>query len=734
MKPIYLDYNATTPVDQEVAEAMHPFITEFFGNPSSAHSYGIKTKTAIENARRQVAGMLNCEPSEIVFTSGGTESNNYAIKGIAYRYRKKGNHIITSTVEHPAVFEVCRYLERSGFEVTYLPVDEYGQVNIESIKSAITDSTILITIMHANNEVGTIQPIADISKIAKEKNILLHTDAAQSAGKIETRVDQLGVDLLSIAGHKLYAPKGVGALYIRNGVSLEKLMHGADHEQNMRAGTENVMEIVGLGRACELAMNNLNEYMAHYKKTKDYLYSLLKKSIPDLRLNGHPEKCLPNTLSISFPGIEANTLIFRLENVAVSAGAACHAESIDVSEVLKAMKVPVEYAMGTIRLSTGRETTMDEIKEASDDIINTVISLMPEKEKYSRNTTKNIEKIKLTHFTHGLGCACKIQPQNLEKILGSISVFTDPMVLVGTETGDDACVYSINKEQAIVQTLDFFTPVVDDPYSFGAIAAANALSDIYAMGAEPLFGLNIVGFPENTLPLDILEKILNGAREKASEAGIGILGGHTIEDPEPKYGLVVTGIVHPDRIIRNKGAEPGDSLILTKPVGTGILSTALKRGLITTEQEENLIRIMSDLNKIPADLMKKYDVHACTDVTGFGLAGHLKEMSVASGCNVTIYPGKIPFISEAHNMAAAGIIPGGTYNNHRYVKKDIDFGSYNRTMQLLLCDAQTSGGLLIAMNSDDSKTYLSDLNNSGITDAAIIGEFTAKGEGKISVL
>jgi len=734
MKPIYLDYNATTPVDQEVAEAMHPFITEFFGNPSSAHSYGIKTKTAIENARRQVAGMLNCEPSEIVFTSGGTESNNYAIKGIAYRYRKKGNHIITSTVEHPAVFEVCRYLERSGFEVTYLPVDEYGQVNIESIKSAITHSTILITIMHANNEVGTIQPIADISKIAKEKNILLHTDAAQSAGKIETRVDQLGVDLLSIAGHKLYAPKGVGALYIRNGVSLEKLMHGADHEQNMRAGTENVMEIVGLGRACELAMNNLNEYMAHYKKTKDYLYSLLKKSIPDLRLNGHPEKCLPNTLSISFPGIEANTLIFRLENVAVSAGAACHAESIDVSEVLKAMKVPVEYAMGTIRLSTGRETTMDEIKEASDDIINTVISLMPEKEKYSRNTTKNIEKIKLTHFTHGLGCACKIQPQNLEKILGSISVFTDPMVLVGTETGDDACVYSINKEQAIVQTLDFFTPVVDDPYSFGAIAAANALSDIYAMGAKPLFGLNIVGFPENTLPLDILEKILNGAREKASEAGIGILGGHTIEDPEPKYGLVVTGIVHPDRIIRNKGAEPGDSLILTKPVGTGILSTALKRGLITTEQEENLIRIMSDLNKIPADLMKKYDVHACTDVTGFGLAGHLKEMSVASGCNVTIYPGKIPFISEAHNMAAAGIIPGGTYNNHRYVKKDIDFGSYNRTMQLLLCDAQTSGGLLIAMNSDDSKTYLSDLNNSGITDAAIIGEFTAKGEGKISVL
>jgi len=734
MEPIYLDYNATTPVDQQVAEAMLPFISEYFGNPSSIHSYGIKAKKAIENARRQVAGMLHCEPSEIVFTSGGTESNNYAIKGIAYRHKKEGNHIITSSIEHPAVFEVCRYLERSGYEVTYLPVDKYGTISVESVKSAVKDSTILITIMHANNEVGTIQPIADISEIAKANNIFFHTDAAQSAGKIETWVDKLGVDLLSIAGHKLYAPKGIGALYIRNGVSLEKMMHGADHEQNLRAGTENVLEIVGLGKACELIINNLQEYTAHYKETKDYLYNLLRKSIPYLRLNGHPEKCLPNTLSVSFPGIDANTIISRLENVAVSAGAACHADSIDVSEVLKAMKVPVEYAMGTIRLSTGRETAMDDIKKASDEIINTVIHLMPEKEKYSKDFTKKTDKIKLTHYTHGLGCACKIQPHNLEKVLGSVSVFTDPRVLVGTETYDDACVYIINSEQAIVQTLDFFTPVVDDPYHFGAIAAANALSDIYAMGAEPLFGLNIVGFPEDTLPLDILEQILKGAREKASEAGIGILGGHTIEDPEPKYGLVVTGIVHPERIIRNKGAEPADSLVLTKPIGTGILSTALKRGLITTEQEEDLVKIMSDLNKKPADLMKKYDIHACTDVTGYGLTGHLREMSIASGCNVSIYPSKIPFISEAYNLAAAGIIPGGTYNNHKFVKTDTEFGSHSRTMQLLLCDAQTSGGLLIAMKTDDARSYLSDLSDAGITGAAIIGEFTIKGEGKISVL
>jgi len=734
MTPIYLDYNATTPVDKEVAEAMHPYLTEYFGNPSSMHSYGTKTKTAIENARRQVAALLNCNPSEIIFTSGGTESNNYAIKGIALEHRRKGNHIITSSIEHPAVIEVCKYLEKSGFEVSYLPVDKYGLVSVESVKSSIKESTILISIMHANNEVGTIQPLAEISKIARSRNIFFHTDAAQSAGKIETNIESLGVDLLSIAGHKLYAPKGVGALYIRNGVTLEKLIHGADHEQNLRAGTENVLEIVGLGKACELAMNNLGEYANKYKGTKNYLYSLLKESFPDIRLNGHPEKCLPNTLSISFPGIEANTLISRLENVAASAGAACHAESIDVSQVLQAMAVPLNYAMGTLRFSTGRGTSMDDIKKASEEISTAVLSLMPEKIESPGQQKGIAGAIKLTHYTHGLGCACKIQPQNLEKVLASIPSFEDPLVLVGTETADDASVYMINDEQAIVQTLDFFTPVVDDPYSFGAIAAANALSDIYAMGAKPLFALNIVAFPEDTLPLDILEQILKGASDKAREAGIGILGGHTIEDAEPKYGLVVTGVVHPGKIIRNKGAEPGDSLILTKPIGTGILTTALKRGLLEKKQEEILINIMSDLNNTSAKSMRKYQVHACTDVTGFGLTGHLREMSIASECNVTIYQHKIPFMNEAHNLAAAGIIPGGTYNNLEFVRNDIDFGKCNRTMQLLLSDAQTSGGLLIAMNEDEGLALIKDLKRSGIHDASIIGTFTGKGKGLITVL
>jgi len=734
MKAIYLDYNATTPVAPEVAEEMMPYISEYFGNPSSLHSFGIKTKAAIEQARRQVAGLINCEASEIIFTSGGTESNNLAIKGIASRHRGRGKHIITSSVEHPAVYEVCRHLEKAGFEISYLPVDEYGRVDPESVEEAIKNTTILISIMHANNEVGTIQPIEEIASIARSYNIYLHTDAAQSAAKIKTDVRELGVDLLSIAGHKIYAPKGIGVLYIRSGVELDKLIHGADHEQNLRAGTENVLEIVGLGKACELAIKKLDEYHEHYKKTRDYLYNLLREALPEIRLNGHPDKRLPNTLSVSFPGVEANTLISRLDNVAASAGAACHAESIDVSEVLKAMKVPVEHAMGTIRFSTGRETSMNDIKRASEEVIATVTALMPQTSRSEGKKTGNTGKIRLTHYTHGLGCACKIQPQNLEKILGSIPFVHDPMVLVGTETSDDASVYKINDNQAIVQTLDFFTPVVDDPCSFGAIAAANALSDIYAMGAKPLYALNIAAFPEDTLPLDILEQILKGASDKAREAGIGILGGHTIEDTEPKYGLVVTGIVHPDKIIRNKGARPGDKLILTKPIGTGILTTALKRGLISSELEQILISIMACLNKIPSDLMQEYDVHACTDITGFGLTGHLREMSMASQCDVKIYADKVPLIDQALNLAAAGIIPGGTYNNLEYVNKDVFFKEQSRTMQLLLCDAQTSGGLLIAINNKDASSYLSRLNDRGITGAAIIGEFSGKGKGRITVL
>jgi len=734
MNQIYLDYNATTPIAKEVADAMRPYLDDYFGNPSSAHTYGVKTKLAVEKARMQVAKLLNCESSEIVFTSGGTESNNYAIKGIAFANQDKGNHIITSSVEHPAVFEVCKYLERFGFEITYLPVDEFGIIRVADLEAAIRPSTILISIMHANNEVGSIQPISAIAELIKGKGIYFHTDGAQSIGKIEADVQALGVDLMSVAGHKLYAPKGIGALYIKNGVHLEKLMHGADHEQNLRAGTENVLEIVGLGKACEIAKANLIENAAHYKGMRDYLYQLLKESFPEIKLNGHPDKRLPNTLSLSFPRVEANTLIDRLEGVAASAGAACHSESIDVSAVLEAMLVPLDYAMGTIRFSTGRGSTMSDMKKAADEIVSTVKSLMPKKDSDVQLKLRDYKDIKLTHYTHGLGCACKLEPQKLEEVLKTLPSVFDPHVLVGTETSDDATVYRLSKDLALVQTLDFFTPIVDDPYQFGAIAAANALSDIYAMGAKPIFALNIVGFPEDTLPFSVLEQILKGATDKAAEAGISVLGGHTIEDPEPKYGMVVSGILHPDKIIRNKGAKAGDVLILTKALGTGILSTAVKRGMIEKDLIDEIGQLMSQLNKIPAELMLNYEVHACTDVTGFGLLGHLREMSKSSLCDVDIFFDELPFIRETKHMATAGVIPGGTYNNLAYVKEDIEFGKHGRTDQLLLCDAQTSGGLLVALSEADAQNYLNDLHREGIDDAKIIGKFTNQGKGKIRII
>jgi len=728
---IYLDYNATTPIAKEVANAMRPFLDEYFGNPSSVHAYGVKTKLAVEKARSQIASLINCEPSEIVFTSGGTESNNYAIKGVALANRHKGNHIITSSIEHPAVIEVCEYLSRNGFEITYLLVDEFGMVNPQDVENAITPQTILISVMHANNEVGTIQPIEEISEIAKANNILFHTDAAQSLGKVAVDIKKMGVDLMSIAGHKLYAPKGIGALYIKSGIKLEKLMHGADHEQNLRAGTENVLEIVGLGEACEIAERDLQENIQHYLQTSDYLFELLKKKLPGIKLNGHPEKRLPNTLSVSFPKVEANILISRLENVAASAGAACHSENIDVSAVLEAMLVPLEYAMGTIRFSTGRGTTLKDIETAATEIIEIVKHLMPDK---TENIMTDTETVKLTKYTQGGGCACKIQPQKLEKILQQIKSLFNQNVLVGTETSDDAAVYRINDEQAIVQTLDFFTPIVDDPYDFGAIAATNAISDVYAMGAKPLFALNIVGFPADTLPLEVLQQILKGASDKAAEAGIPILGGHSIEDPEPKFGMVVSGIIHPDKILKNSNAKKGDFLILTKPLGTGILSSALKRGLIDESVRIKMTEVMKTLNKTASELMQNYNVHSCTDVTGFGLMGHLKEMTTGSKCNARIYFDKLPFIEKTKEMATAGVVPAGTHNNLDFVSKIVDFGSLSKTQQLLACDAQTAGGLLVALPEEDAHNYLKELHENGINDAVIIGEFVDGEEGRIFVV
>lgn len=365
MQKIYLDYNASTPIAPEVAKAMKPFLTQHFGNPSSHHWAGAPAKEAVEHARGQVAGLLQCKRNEIVFTSGGSESNNHAIKGVFYALKEKGNHIITTQIEHPAVINPCRFLERCGAEVTYVGVDQSGRVDPEDIKKAVTPQTILITVMHANNEVGTIQPVEEISKIAKHHGILFHTDAAQSVGKVKTTVDDLGVDLLSIAGHKLYAPKGVGALYSREGTPIESLIHGAGHESGRRAGTENVLLIVGLGMACEIAKRHLDDHKI--QDLRDRFWEMLKKNFGnEIVLNGHPTHRLPNTLNVSFIGRVGAEILARLEGVAASTGAACHSGLVELSPVLKAMGIPPEIGMGAIRFSLGRMTTFPELERVID--------------------------------------------------------------------------------------------------------------------------------------------------------------------------------------------------------------------------------------------------------------------------------------------------------------------------------------------------------------------------------
>ncbi|MCK9296600.1 MAG: cysteine desulfurase [Desulfobulbaceae bacterium] len=376
-QPIYLDYNGTTPHAPEVIEAMRPFLEQEFGNPSSSHWYGIAPKQAVEQARRQVAGLLNCEADEVVFTSGGTESNNHAIKGIARAKRELGNHIITSDIEHPAVLEVCRSLAEDGFETTLLPVDRSGLVDPIELEKAIRPGTILISIMHSNNEVGTLQPIAEISAIARSRGITMHSDAAQSVGKVGVDVRALGVDLLSVAGHKLYAPKGVGALYIRNGVQPAKFCHGAGQERGWRAGTENVLEIAGLGKACEIAGRDLEGQGSRMRSLRDRLHQGLIEALGSaVALNGHPEKRLPNTLSLGFRGLAANRILEEIGlDIAASPGAACHSDQVDISHVLQAMGIEPEWAMGTLRFSLGRMTTAAEIDRALTVIIAAVRKL-----------------------------------------------------------------------------------------------------------------------------------------------------------------------------------------------------------------------------------------------------------------------------------------------------------------------------------------------------------------------
>ncbi|MBA3052186.1 cysteine desulfurase NifS [bacterium] len=360
---IYLDHNATTPVHPEVLDAMLPFYKEVYGNASSIHAFGRAARSAVEESREKIAAFIGASEDEIIFTSGGTESDNTAIRGVMEANASKGNHIITSVIEHHAVLNTCKYLEKKGFRVTYLPVDEFGVISIDELKKAITDETVLITIMHANNETGTLQPLVEIGAIAREKGIIFHSDAVQSLTKVPLNVDKMNADLLSFSGHKIYAPKGAGVLYKRKGVKMSPLLLGGHHEKNRRAGTENVAGIVGFAKAIEIARRDGDSLNKRIEGLRDRLWKGIKDNIKDVKLNGHPDKRTPNTLNVSFKFVEGESIILNLdmEGVAVSSGSACTSGSLSASHVLLAMGLDHAIAQGSIRFSLGKDNSEEDI-------------------------------------------------------------------------------------------------------------------------------------------------------------------------------------------------------------------------------------------------------------------------------------------------------------------------------------------------------------------------------------
>ena len=382
MKTVYFDNSATTKTDEEVVKAMLPYITENYGNASSIYKIGRDNRKAVEEAREKVAKVLGCEPTEIYFTAGGSDSDNTAIKGIAHSYKQKGNHIITSKIEHPAVLETCKQLEKEGFEISYIGVDENGIINLEELKKAIKPTTILISVMFANNEIGTIEPIKEIGKIAKEHQIIFHTDAVQAIGNININVKELEIDSLSLSAHKFYGPKGVGALYVKKSVKFDKLIDGGHQEMNKRVGTENVAGIVGLGKAIELAYENLEEHNKKIKELRDYYVEQVKQKIPYIKINGDMEKRLPGNSNISFRFIEGEGLLLNLDlkGICASSGSACTSGSLDPSHVLLAIGLPHEIAHGSLRISIGKYNTKEEVDyliESLVEIVNRLREMSP---------------------------------------------------------------------------------------------------------------------------------------------------------------------------------------------------------------------------------------------------------------------------------------------------------------------------------------------------------------------
>lgn len=376
-KVIYVDHSATTPLKPEVLKEMMPYFTEKFGNPSSIYSLGRESKQAVDMAREKVARVIYAEAKEIFFTGCGSESDNWAIKGVAYANRNKGNHIITSQIEHHAVLHTCEFLEKEGFEVTYLPVDQYGQISLSDLKNSITEKTILISIMFANNEVGTIQPIKEIGQIAKEKGILFHTDAVQAIGNVKINVDEQNIDLLSMSAHKFYGPKGIGVLYIRQGTKIAQFIHGGGQEKGKRAGTENIASIVGMGKAIELAYENLEDYNKKLFNLREYLIKEVLDKIPYVKLNGHPKNRLPGNVNFSFEFIEGESLLLMLDmkGICASSGSACTSGSLDPSHVLLAMGLPHEIAHGSLRITFGDKNTEKDVEIIVENLVTIVDKL-----------------------------------------------------------------------------------------------------------------------------------------------------------------------------------------------------------------------------------------------------------------------------------------------------------------------------------------------------------------------
>ncbi|MBR5503464.1 MAG: cysteine desulfurase NifS [Methanobrevibacter sp.] len=401
---MYMDNSATSPVKEEVFNAMIPYLKEEFGNPSTFYKLGRNAKKAVETARENVAKLINAETKEIIFTSGGTESDNMAIKGIAFKLEDKGKHIITTEIEHPAVLRTCEYLESKGFEVTYLPVKENGIINVEDLKEAIREDTILISVMHANNEIGTIQPIAEVGAIAKENGITFHVDAVQSVGKIPVDVKEANIDLLSISSHKLYGPKGVGAIFIRKGVRLETLIHGGGQENGLRSGTENVPGIVGFGKAAELAYEHLDENIAKLKEIRDLLIEEVLEKVPESYLNGDREQRLPNNASFRFAAIEGEGLILRLDAKGINGatGSACSSKSLKASYVLSALGLADAEIHGSLRLSLGTENSIEDVEVVSDAIAEVVASLRQMSPLWDneKNESLELDESKFTDVDH----------------------------------------------------------------------------------------------------------------------------------------------------------------------------------------------------------------------------------------------------------------------------------------------------------------------------------------------